>query len=136
MLNDFEMNGKVQWCHQTYADKSGTTRPAIIEYFKQLQELKVIKPLDTNKNGSRHNKFDLNWQVFLQLCKSQPVKKSLEPVKNTTTTCKENSKTCKDSYQIQTETDILHIGNISEEKTSFKDVSPKELEEWAESLDI
>ena len=122
MLNDLEMNGKVQWCYQTYADKSGTTKVMITEYFRQLVQLNVLVPLESNKIGSRHNKFNFSWPTFLELCKSQPVKKSNKAVKNTYKPVKKTNSTGKAALPIQTETDMLQKDNISREVTRNKRV--------------
>ena len=128
ILNDVEMNTTISWSQGTYAKKLGLTRPVVYEMFRRLQELEVITSHDSNKPGKRKNKYDLNWQTFLQLCKSQAVKKSKQVVKKSQLSCKENVQSCKENWTDTDNTDILQKGNISREKTSFKDVSPKEIE--------
>lgn len=128
MLSDLSMNGRVQWCHNTYADKIGKTRHSVLDYFRQLEELQILIPSKDNKKGSKYNTYEFKWQVFKELCQSKPVKTTLKPVKTTSKPVKSTLQTCKDRLTDTDNTDMLHISNILEEKTSSKDVSPKEME--------
>jgi hypothetical protein len=128
MLSDISMNGRVQWCHNTYADKIGKTRHSVLDYFRQLEELQILVPSEDNKKGSKYNTYDFKWHTFKEICNSKPVKRTLQPVKSTLEPVKTTLQTCKDRLTDTDTTDMLQKSNILEEKTSLKDVSPKEIE--------
>jgi hypothetical protein len=64
MLNDIRMNGSITWKHQTYADKTNTSRTGIRKQFKILTELKIIIPYENNKAGSKSNKFAISFNAI------------------------------------------------------------------------
>jgi len=64
MLNDIRMNGSITWKHQTYADKTNTSRTGIRKQFKILTELKIIIPFENNKAGSKSNKFAISFNAI------------------------------------------------------------------------
>ena len=128
MLSDISMNGRVQWCHNTYADKIGKTRHSVLDYFRQLEELQILVPSEDNKKGSKYNTYEFKWQAFKEICNSKPVKRTLQPVKSTSEPVKTTLQTCKDRLTDTDSNRYVTESNISEEKTSSKDVSPKEIE--------
>tara|TARA_R110000765_G_scaffold236267_2_gene339124 strand:- start:9034 stop:9687 length:654 start_codon:yes stop_codon:yes gene_type:complete len=69
ICNDIRMNGTVTWKHQTYADKTNTSRQVIYKYFKKFVSIGLLVPHENNKAGSKSNKFDIN---LLLLVSGQP----------------------------------------------------------------
>ena len=77
MLNDIRMNGSRTWKHQTYADKSNTTRVGVWKQFKQLTELGIIIPSDSNKPGSKGNTYTVSFSAITDY---EPVNAKHKPV--------------------------------------------------------
>ena len=122
MVADLEMNGRVKWCQQTYADKTGLHRDFVGKRFRLWSEMNLLKPSENNKRGSKYNEYGFNTHMFeLMLKKPKPASRSRKKKKTCSSepqTCSSETQTCS-SEPINMQSPATYIENTDSTESTY-----------------